>query len=158
MGRNWTSAAPVLLVLLLTLAGCSGLEPGYEPPAVGLTSFRALPGEGLAPRFEIGLHIINPNRDVLHLAGLVYSIKLEGHRVLTGVRRDLPVIPGYGEADVTLVATTDLLSSIRLLGDLLEQPRDTFHYEFDAKLDPGGLRPTLHVQEQGQVRIAPARP
>jgi len=147
--------AKVVVVLAACVAafGCAGLEPGFETPTVGISSFRVLPAKGVAPQFEIGLHIVNPNRSALKLEGIVYSVTLNGHRILTGATSDLPVIGAYSEGDVTLTATADLLSGVSLLGSLMQQPQETFSYELDAKLDIGGLRPRIHVQEQGEISL-----
>jgi len=145
----------VVFAIVALMFGCAGLEPGYETPVVGVSSFRAIPAEGkMVPRFEIGLHIVNPNRTPLKLEGIVYSIILNGHKVLTGATSDLPVIGAYSEGEVTLTATADLLNSIRLLGSLMEQEKDTLTYELDAKLDVGNLRPRIHVQEKGKFSLA----
>lgn len=141
------------LALLISISGCAGLEPGFETPTVGVSSFRILPSEGAAPRFEIGLHIVNPNRSALNLEGIVYSVTLEGHRVLTGASSELPVIGAYEEGDVVLTATADLLSSIGLFARMMKQPQDTFSYELDAKLDIGGHRPRIYVEEKGELSL-----
>ena len=142
------------LLILWAVSGCAGLDSDFETPTVGVSSFRAVPSEGAVPRFEIGLHIVNPNRTALRLEGIVYSVILEGHKILTGVSGDLPVIEGYGEGDIILTATPDLLSSVRLFSSLMNQPRQTFSYELDARLDIGKLRPRLHVREEGRVSLA----
>lgn len=145
----------ILLAVFVALFGCAGLEPGYETPVVGVSSFRALPSEGkMVPQFEIGLHIVNPNRAPLKLEGIVYSVILNGHKVLTGATSDLPEIAAYSEGDVTLTATVDLLRSIQMLASLMEQTQDAFTYELDAKLDIGSLRPRIHVQEKGKFSLA----
>ncbi|MCK4508711.1 MAG: LEA type 2 family protein [Desulfuromonadales bacterium] len=143
----------ICLAAFVSVFGCAGLEPGFETPTVGVSSFRVLPSAGVAPEFEIGLRIVNPNRSALKLEGIVYSVTLAGHKVLTGVSSDLPVIGAYGEGDVTLTATPDLLSSISLFATLMKQPQSTFAYELDAKLDIGSLRPRIHVQEKGEISL-----
>lgn len=150
-------AAAILLIssLLLLFAGCANLQSEFKQPVVSVTSLRVLPSEGLAPRFEIGLHIANPNRYALTLAGISYTISLEGHRILTGVANDLPGIAAYGEGEITLLATTDVFNSISLLADLLQQPRDSFSYELVAELDLGGIYPIQYVNKSGQLSLAP---
>jgi len=111
----------------------------------------------MAPRFEIGLHVINPNRMALDLAGLSYTVSLEGHQILSGVANDLPAIDAYGEGDVTLLATADLFNSISLFADLVRQPRDNFSYELEAILDLGGIYPNVNVDKKGQISLAPMR-
>ena len=148
---NWIL---IIASTVLMIAGCATLNPDYETPIVNVSSIRALPSEGIAPRFEIGLHIINPNRYPLTLQGIVYSLKLEGYKILTGVANDLPIIDGYGEGDVTLIATTNLLSSIRFLADLMKAQRDVIAYDLEAKLDLGGFRPNIHVGEKGEIDLS----
>ncbi len=148
---NWLL---IIAATVLMIPGCATLQPDYETPTVTISTIRALPSEGIAPRFEIGLHIINPNRGALKLYGIAYSLKLEGNKILTGVANDLPVIEGYGEGEVTLIATTSLLSSIRFLAELMNVQPDTLAYELEAKLDLGWLRPNLHVGEKGAIRLS----
>ena len=68
--------------IVMMVAGCATLHPDYETPVVNVSSIRALPAEGVAPRFEIGLHIVNPNRSPLALYGIAYSLKLDGEETL----------------------------------------------------------------------------
>jgi len=147
----------VLISLALLINGCAGLQADFKEPTVNVTSFRVLPSEGMAPRFEIGLHVINPNRMALDLAGLSYTVSLEGHQILSGVANDLPAIDAYGEGDVTLLATADLFNSISLFADLVRQPRDNFSYELEAILDLGGIYPNVNVDKKGQISLAPMR-
>jgi LEA14-like dessication related protein len=144
----------VLVAPVLMIAGCATLSPDYETPSVSVSAIRALPSDNIAPRFEIDLHITNPNRAALKLRGVAYSLKLGGHEILTGVANDLPTIDGYGEGEATLIANTSLLSSIRFFTDLMKAQRDTIAYELNAKLDIGGLRPNLHVGEKGEISLS----
>jgi LEA14-like dessication related protein len=150
----WFSLLASLLVLV---SGCAGLQTDFKEPTVSVTSFRALPSEGMAPRFEIGLHVTNPNRTALALAGVSYTVSLEGRQILTGVANDLPEIKAYGEGDIMLQATADPFNSISLLADLIRQPRDTFAYELEAILDLGGMYPNVNVDKKGQISLAPMR-
>lgn len=144
----------ILVSAVLVIAGCATLSPDYETPSVNVSAIRALPSDSIAPRFEIELHITNPNRAALNLQGIAYSLKLDGHKILTGVANNLPTIDGYGEGDVTMIATTSLLSSIRFFTDLMNAKRDTIAYELNAKLDLGGLRPNVHVREKGEISLS----
>jgi LEA14-like dessication related protein len=146
-----------LILWLVWLAGCASLQTDFKEPTVSVTSFRALPSEGMAPRFEIGLHVSNPNRIALELVGLSYTVSLEGRQILSGVANELPAIAAYGEGDITLLATADLFNSFSLFADLLRQPRDTFAYEINADLDLGGIYPNINVDKKGQISLAPVR-
>jgi LEA14-like dessication related protein len=138
---------------LAMLAGCATLYPDFESPTVTVNTIRLLPTGTIAPQFEIGLHIVNPNRGSLRLHGIAYTLSLEGFKILTGVANDLPTIAGYGQEDISLIATTNLISSIRLVSDLLYRQRDAIAYDLDAKLDLGGIMPALHINESGAIDI-----
>ena len=140
-----------LFIAVLCIGGCARLSSNYEEPTVGLKTFRLLPSDGIVPTFEIGLHIINPNRDPLNIDGLYYTVNIEGHKVLAGVASDLPKIKGYGEGDITIKATVDLLSGAKLIRSLLIQPTSRLEYTFNAKLDMGPFIPTMNIVEKGQI-------
>ena len=144
----------ILLCWVLLLTGCAAMQPNFQKPNVSVTSFRALPSEGMAPRFEIGLHVVNPNRDAISLEGMIYSVSLEGRKLLNGVANDLPTVPGYGEADIRVEATADLFNGIRLLADLVQTQRDSVSYELSARLDLGRFLPYVDVVEEGEVSLA----
>lgn len=140
-----------ILFIFFSLTGCTRFTPNYEEPTVGLKTFRLIPTDGIVPTFEIGLHIINPNRDSLAVKGLFYTVAIEGHNVLAGVANNLPEIKGYGEEDITIEATVDLLSGAKLIRSLLIQPTTKFQYTFNAKLDMGTFLPTMNIVEKGQI-------
>ena len=144
-----------LLIVLFAalLSSCATLSPNYEEPTVTLSSFRALPSEGMVPAFEIGLRIINPNSQSLNLEGIVYTISLEGYELVKGVGKDFPTIEGYSEAEVKLTASANLLAGIRFVGDMMQERGESVKYEFKAKLDMGGLYPSIKVRESGKINL-----
>ena len=143
----------LLFISLLLLASCATLSPDFEQPSVSVSSFRMLPSNNIVPKFEIGLHVVNPNRVPLKLFGMSYEVELEGHRVLTGVASELPLIAAYGEGDVLLQAAPDLFSSISLFTDLMNQPREQFNFKFTARLDVGKFLPKIRVEKAGQIGL-----
>ena len=144
----------VCVTAAVLLAGCAGLRPGWETPTVTVKSVRAIPSQGMLPEFEIDLHVVNPNRERLKLAGVSYTVSLEGHELIKGVGNDLPVIEGYGEGDITLNASADLFAGVGLIRELMSTQKNTLSYEFEAKLDPGALRPSIRVRDSGEVSLA----
>lgn len=144
---------PSILVLIL-LSSCATLSPDYEEPTVTLSSFRAIPSEGMVPAFEIGLRIINPNAQDLALEGVVYTISLAGHDLVKGVGKDFPVIEGYSEGDIKLTASANLLAGIRFVGDMMQAQGEAIDYEFEAKLDLSGLYPSIRVRESGKIDLS----
>lgn len=109
------------------------------------------------PAFEIGLRVMNPNREPLKLVGASYTVSLEGRDLIKGVANDLPVIEGYGEGTFTLAASADLIAGARFVSDVLRNEKDSVSYELEAKLDVGGLRPAIRVRDAGEINLRSAR-
>jgi len=143
----------VYTLSIVMLAGCATLGPDFETPAVEVVSVSLLPPEDLAPRFAIGLRVMNPNRADLPLKGAAYTVHLEGREIVTGVTNDLPTIPGYGEAIVTLNATLNWLEGLGLINDLAQQPANGVSYEIKIKLDVGTLMPAIRITDSGTLSL-----
>lgn len=138
---------------VLALQGCS-LMPSYEPPNVTISGLRTVPTGRALPDFEIDLRVINPNRQSLPIEGISYKISLGGNEIITGVGNDFPTVEGYGQQDLTITASANLVAGIRLVTDLLRSGRDSIDYGIEARLDLGGLRPTLRVRDEGVLSLS----
>lgn len=146
----------VVVGLAVILQACAGLRPGYETPTVTINSFRALPSQGALPNFEIGLHVVNPNREALKLRGVSYTVSLGGHELIKGVGNELPVIEAYGEGSLTLTASPNLFAGIRLVTDLMSSANDKVPYKLEAKLDVGRIQPAIRVSDSGEISLRPS--
>lgn len=144
----------LITLLFLSLGACASLSPNYEEPVVSLSYFR--PAEGNTG-FDIGLRILNPNREPLNLQGVVYTISLQGQDIIKGVGKGFKPIEGYSEGDIKLSAAPNLLAGIRLLSQFMNQTESALEYEFEAKLDVGGLYPRIRVRETGQFDLVNAQ-
>jgi LEA14-like dessication related protein len=142
-----------VLCSLLLLAGCVTLPSDFKEPGVSLVSIRPQIENLFAPEFDVVLHVTNPNREALDITGLSYTVHLQGKKLIEGVANEIPVIAAYGEADIRLRATADLLGGISLLSDFLNQPGEQFDYEFNADIDLGTLYPMVRVQRSGVISL-----
>ncbi len=140
-----------LMFFVLGLSACVTMPDDFEEPSVSVTSFTPKNSAGITPQFEIILHITNPNRDPLTLEGMSYTIHLDGNKVMSGVANELATIEPYGEADVTLHATANLLGGFQLITGILNQAKEHIDYEFKAKLDIGAFMPRIAVIKKGTL-------
>lgn len=147
----------LVLCLCILLGGCAGFMQPLEKPDITLNAFRLVPSGSLAPEFLIDLHIVNPNATALALKGVAYSASIEGHRIISGASNTLPEVPAYGEADVQLRASADMLGGLRLFNDLLATQRDSLSFELSVKLDTGTFLPPIQIRETGKLSLKPAR-
>jgi LEA14-like dessication related protein len=143
----------LLCGVLLLLAACVSLPADFKEPAVSLVSITPQITNVFAPEFDIVLHITNPNRKALDIAGLSYTVHLQGNKLIEGVANELPVVAAYGEADISLHARADLIGGINLLGDLLNQPSAPVEFELNAEIDLGTLYPMIRVQRSGVISL-----
>jgi LEA14-like dessication related protein len=139
------------VVVAFMLAGCAGMPSDFEQPSLTISNIVLRNSTGLAPQFDIVMHITNPNRDPLEIVGMSYEIYLSDNKVVSGVSNDFPVIEPYGEADVSVIAIVNLLGSIQLLRDLTRASQDNLDYEFMAKLDIGRAHPRINIEKSGVV-------
>lgn len=137
----------LLLLSAFWTTGCVTLRPDYVAPTVDMVSFKPLESESIVPRFEIGLRVVNPNAAKLELRGMSYALSLNGYQVVEGAANELPVVPGYGEAEFRVVARVGLIESIGFVNDLLKKSHGEVTYRFKAKLDVGALLPAIHIEK-----------
>lgn len=154
LSRQWIIYLALSLSMLLQ--ACAGFRPDYEMPTVTVKSFRALPSQGALPNFEIGLHVVNPNREPLKLLGVSYTVNLGGHELIKGVGNQLPVIEAYGEGGFTLTATPNLFAGIGLVTDLMRSSTESMDYRLEAKLDVGRFRPAIRISDSGKISLRPS--
>jgi hypothetical protein len=143
----------VLMLLTMSLGACASMSPDYEKPVVSLSYFRPSESDGGIPGFEVGLKILNPNRQALNLEGVVYTISIQGEDIIKGVGKGFEPIEGYSEGDIVLTAAPNLLAGIKLLSQLMNESADSLDYEFEAKLDVGGFYPSIRVKESGEFKL-----
>lgn len=144
------------LIAAALLSGCAGMGSGYETPTVSVQSFRPITSgkDGGLPAFEIRLHVTNPNLEPLELAGLSYTISLDGQDLIKGVGNELPVIQGYGEGTFTVTAGFNVIAGIQLFRSLLDKDGDSFDYSFKAKLDPGAYKRKIRIADSGTISLS----
>lgn len=146
----------VLLMASALLTGCANMGSGYEIPTVSVQSFRPIASDngGGLPAFEIRLHVTNPNLEPLKLAGISYTISLDGQDLIKGVGNELPVIQGYGEGTFKVTAGFNVMAGIQLFRSLMEKDSDSFDYSFKAKLDPGAYKRKIRIADSGSISLS----
>ena len=149
--------ATLVVLLFLALQGCAALSPNFQEPDVQVTAIEPLPANRAGDlRFRIHLRVYNPNDTDLALSGLYYTLNLASHKVVTGTASELPAIPAYGQDDIVVDASANLMGSFMAAAELLSMRGDTVPYTLEAKL---GLRrsilPYIKVSKSGEIKLNP---
>ena len=138
---------------LLMLSACATLTSDVDPPKVTMESFRSIASESGTPRFEIKLRVTNPNKQPLDVAGIGYSVEIQGKELVSGVTNDVPLVEAYSEEVVTLEASLQLFQLLRLVTSLATVESDALVYRFSAKIDFKGFTPTQRIEETGTISL-----
>ena len=141
------------LLCLLLASACTTIPKDFKEPSVALVSITPDVTNLFAPEFDIVLRVTNPNRTALSVAGLSYTIDMQGNRLIQGVASELPEIPAYGEADVRLRATADLVGGIGFISGLMTRDEPTVDFELNADLDLGTFYPTVNIRRSGSIAL-----
>lgn len=155
------SARNALLLLFIgaLLGGCAQLNKEFaeaEQPRVNLVSIKLLPPEGVEQRIELGLRVINPNGFDIEARGLVVEVGFNDIPVLNGVAANIPMLPAYSEIRVPVTVTANLISTMRLVGTLIDHPDDPLHYRLEARLDlKRVLGGSVTILQEGDISARP---
>lgn len=157
MSTFWRRCAVVAALLLL--GACASLVGPVEEPRVSLTSLRMLPASGGQQRIEVGLRVMNPNGFDLQAAGIVVDAGFNDIPVVSGAVAAPPVVPAYGEAQITVPLSASLLNGIRLLRSIAENPDDPVSYRLQLRMDLKlPMSRSITILEQGQISPRPPAP
>jgi LEA14-like dessication related protein len=141
------------LFATILLQGCAFLSPNLEEPTVKINSLSLGKSTGLNQSFNIGLLIANPNAAAIPVVGMKYTLSLNGYDLLSGVTNNIPTLVGYTETPVTIEASADLVSALRLVNSLANKPQNKLAYALSAKLDLKGWSFPLNVTEAGEISL-----
>lgn len=126
-----------LLLLLTILAGCASLRPQLEQPSISLANIEIGEVGLLQQRYLLTLNVQNPNNFAIPVRGMSYAVQLAGSDFARGVSPKSFSIPAYGESQVQVEMTTNALSILRKLQQLINSDADAVSYQLSGKLDVG---------------------
>jgi LEA14-like dessication related protein len=148
-GMRSGSFAVLMCMWIFLLTGCATMRPDFVTPSVSITSFKPIASESFAPKFEIGMHIVNPNAVKLSLRGISYKVFLNYFQIVEGAANKLPEVPAYGEAEFKVIGTISLFEGMRFVQDLMKNENGQVDYRLQAKLDVGALVPSIRIEQAG---------
>ncbi|WP_444922231.1 LEA type 2 family protein [Microbulbifer sp. CnH-101-G] len=155
MEKNYRLTLLLLIAMLFSVSGCATLSPNFQKPEVEVIAVQPLPARaGNNLRFRIHLRVFNPNNSELALSGLFYTLRLGGHKVLTGTSNNLMPIAPYGQDDIAVDATASLVGSIFAAVDFINLNQDSIPYELEAKIGLSrSLLPSIKVNRSGVISL-----
>lgn len=154
--RSTTNTVTRLLILTLcfgAVVGCAGL-PTLESPSVSVQTVRMLSSDALSPEFEVVLSVDNPNPIPLNISTITYDIRVEGESIVNGITDQISSIERYGNGQITISASPDLLTGARVIAQMLRSNRSALNYDLEAQLDIGRFLPAIKLTDSGQLDLS----
>jgi len=156
--HHCTRAAGVLagLAAVLLLGACAGLARYPEHPRVSLVSIRPVDMTLLEQRYALQLRILNPNETAIPVAGLHYSIEINGREFAYGVSSQAVTIPPFGEVLLDVVVVSNLLNILQQAQELGEPARDALQYRVTGQLSLENSFARLPFDYHGELKYSPS--
>lgn len=143
-----------LAALSLALTGCAAFTRDLEPPGVNLTAVELAEMGLRSQRFRLTLELDNPNTVALPVRRLDYDVLLAGHPLANGYSEQAFRVPAGGREQVTLLVSTDLLSSADRLWALFQRGDRTVDYDVSGRVRLDlPLAPSLRFTDRGEVEL-----
>lgn len=140
-----------IILISLLVSNCSSVNPLFEEPEVQVDSFSVVSVDSFNPVFEIGLRVINPNKQAINIQGLSYSAVIEGQKILTGVSDESITLAGFNETSLTLNAKADLLNGFQLLSKLINSETTNPNYSLQIKMNVGSFKLPIVITRKGVI-------
>lgn len=139
----------LLALLLVPLQGCGIFNMSSSAPEVQLVNIQPGEREGLRQRFMLSLLVVNTAGTSLNISGLSYGLKMENHKLVTGVVGNLKPIPPYSEVTVRVPASANLISGLKIVSQLMKKRQHSVKYQLDVKVDRGWFSLPARVVDRG---------
>ena len=124
-----------LLSLILLLPGCALWQQRLQEPTISLVGLEIRELGLLRQRYALTLNVQNPNAVTLPVRGLRYGVHLGGEQFATGVSPQAFTVPAYGETDIEVEMTTNLLTVLSKIQALLAGTQESIEYQLSGALE-----------------------
>jgi LEA14-like dessication related protein len=124
-----------LVLACAALTGACASLGSRDPLNVTVAGVEGLPGEGMELRMLVKLRVQNPNDASVEYDGIAVDLDVQGRSFASGVSAETGVVPGFGEAVVSVPVTVSMLRMVRQVMGMLDGERvERVKYEMHGKL------------------------
>jgi len=136
----------------LLLAACA-LAPKLTTPRLTVVGVQVVGGDLISQRLKVRLHVDNPNDRTLPVAGIDYTLEVDGQALATGESAASFVVPALGSAEFDMNVTTNVAGAvIRLLSRGADSQSIAYHLTGRISLSSGLLR-SIPFEQRGSFRL-----
>ncbi|MGP8035151.1 MAG: LEA type 2 family protein [Steroidobacteraceae bacterium] len=135
------------------LAAACVLAPKLSTPQLSIVGLQVVGGDLLAQRLKLRMHVDNPNNVTLPVAGIEYTLEVDGQPLASGESAASFVVPALGSAEFDLNVTTNLTGAvIRLFARGADAPSVPYRLSGKVSLSSGWLR-SIPFEQHGSFKL-----
>jgi LEA14-like dessication related protein len=148
------SLLTLTMALSVWVGACSLVTPKYNRPNVTVSSIQLRSGNLLQQNFAVKLNIQNPNDRDLPVRGVHAELNVGGEQIASGVSDHSMVIPAFGEAEIDVTVTANMVMALAKLASRLNNQADSIDYDLTgaASIDLPFLR-NLPFHQTGSLPL-----
>lgn len=148
------SIASGLLLLVVTLGGCSSLAPRLETPHLRVVGVEVLRSDLLQQQLRVRMHVQNPNDRALPVRGITYTLEVAGEEFAHGQSDRDFTVPALGAMEFDVSVTANAAGTLlRLLTQRGGMP-DEVSYRLRGRLSlSAGLLRSIPFEQGGSFRL-----
>lgn len=148
---KWFLSASVIILL----SACNSLLQQIDPPRIELINLQLAETEGLSQNFNLTFKLQNPNPIPIPIQGMSFDLSLLDTRFASGVSNESVRVPAFGEQQIKIKVSTNLLQGVSLLRKLSKQSNgQPLTYQIDGKIQTGlGLLSSVPIKKSGSIDI-----
>lgn len=136
----------------LLVAACA-LAPHLSAPHLQIVGVQLVGSDLLAQQLKVRMHVDNPNDRVLPIAGLEYTLEVDGEPLATGESAASFVVPALGSAEFDMNVTTNVAGAlIHLLARGSGTASLSYRLSGKVSLSSGWLR-SIPFEERGTFKL-----
>jgi len=136
----------------LLVAACA-LAPKLATPQLTVVGVQVVGGDLISQRLKVRVHVDNPNDRTLPVAGLDYTLEVDGQALASGESAASFVVPALGSAEFDMNVTTNVAGAvIRLLSRGADSQSIAYHLTGRISLSSGLLR-SIPFEQRGSFRL-----
>ena len=145
----------LVIISVLTAAGCASSPRSQEAPEVHVSTLRLLPAPDGQRDFGVTLLLRNPNEYIVEVDSIDFSIRLGSEGFLEGTIDNVGAVPALDDLRVRTTVSGEYVSSVSRLMEFLRGPESALPYEATGTiwLDTRPRR-NLRFEREGQVPLA----
>ncbi len=148
----------IWLPLCLGIAGCAGLPANTSALRVNLLSMRVVDMQLFEQRYALSIRVQNPNPQDFQVAGLDFSLSINGEFFADGVSNQGFAIPAYGEAVTEVQVSSSWFRLFNQIRALQENTGEDLTYRISGSVSLSESWIRLPFEREGRIDISPFKP